>query len=59
MTPSAFLRRGAPGDLAGVTFWINQIASGAMSREAVRKAFVASPEFQSRVAAIIAQGCLQ
>lgn len=55
---NAFMRRGAPGDLAGVNFWIGQIASGAMSRETVRQAFVASGEFQSRVAAIIAQGCL-
>ena len=53
---NAFLRRG--GDLAGVQFWINQIASGARTRESVRQAFVASPEFQSRVAAIIGQGCL-
>jgi hypothetical protein len=40
-----------------VQFWINQIATGARSRENVRQAFVASPEFQARVAAIIAQGC--
>ena len=52
---NAFLRRG--GDLAGVQFWINEIASGARTRESVRQAFVASPEFQSRVAAIIGQGC--
>ncbi len=55
---NAFLRRGAAGDLAGVQFWINQIATGARSRENVRQAFVASPEFQSRVAAVINQGCL-
>ncbi len=53
---NAFLRRG--GDLPGVQFWINQIATGARSREQVRQQFVASPEFQARVAAIIAQGCL-
>ncbi|MEP7216981.1 MAG: DUF4214 domain-containing protein, partial [Anaerolineaceae bacterium] len=56
---NAFLRRGAPGDLAGVNFWIGQIASGAMSRETVRQLFVASPEFQTRVAAVIAQSCVQ
>jgi len=56
---NAFLRRGAPGDNAGVQFWINQIATGARSRANVRQAFVASTEFQSRVAAIINQGCLQ
>jgi hypothetical protein len=53
---NAFLRRG--GDLAGVLFWINEISTGARTRESVRQAFVASPEFQARVAAIINQGCL-
>ncbi len=53
---NAFLRRG--GDLAGVLFWINELSSGARTRENVRQAFVASPEFQARVAAVIAQGCL-
>jgi serralysin len=53
---NAFLRRG--GDLAGVQFWIGQVATGAQTREQVRKAFVASPEFSARVQAIIAQGCL-
>ncbi len=54
---NAFLRRG--GELAGVQFWIAQLDSGARTREGVRQAFVASPEFQARVAAVIAQGCLQ
>jgi len=53
---NAFLRRG--GDLAGVLFWINELSTGARTRENVRQAFVASPEFQARVAAIINQGCL-
>jgi hypothetical protein len=53
---NAFLRRG--GDLAGVQFWINQIATGARTRENVRQAFVGSAEFSARVAAVIAQGCL-
>ncbi|MBZ0249528.1 MAG: DUF4214 domain-containing protein, partial [Burkholderiales bacterium] len=39
-------------------FWINELSSGARTRENVRQAFVASPEFQARVAAVIAQGCL-
>jgi hypothetical protein len=52
---NAFLRRG--GDLTGVQFWINQLDSGAQSREQLRQQFIASPEFQSRVQAIIAQGC--
>jgi len=54
---NAFLRRG--GDLGGVQYWISQIATSARSRENVRQAFVASPEFQARVVAIINQGCLQ
>ncbi|MBX3674519.1 MAG: DUF4214 domain-containing protein [Burkholderiales bacterium] len=53
---NAFLRRG--GDLAGVQFWINELSTGARTRENVRQAFVASPEFQARVASVIAQGCL-
>lgn len=51
-----FLRRG--GDLAGVQYWIGQLDSGAMTREQVRQNFLASPEFQGRVSAIVAQGCL-
>ena len=39
-------------------FWINQIATGASTRENVRQAFVASPEFQARVAAVAAAGCV-
>ncbi len=52
---NAFLRRG--GDLGGVQFWISQLAGGA-TRNAIRAQFLASPEFQGRVSAIIAQGCL-
>jgi len=52
---NAFLRRG--GDLSGVQFWISQLASFDMTREEVRQQFIASPEFQARVAAIVAQGC--
>jgi len=54
---NAFLRRG--GDLDGVKFWINQIDSGARTREQVRQQFVASPEFSGRVQAVINQGCSQ
>jgi alpha-tubulin suppressor-like RCC1 family protein len=53
---NAFLRRG--GDLAGVQFWINQLGSGALTREQVRAAFKDSAEFQARVNAIIAEGCI-
>ncbi len=54
---NAFLRRG--GDLAGVRFWIERLASGASTRDEVRRAFVGSPEFQARVRAIVNQGCMQ
>jgi hypothetical protein len=50
---NAFLRRG--GDLAGVQYWIDQINTGARTRENVRQAFVASPEFNARVNAIVTQ----
>ena len=52
---NAFLRRG--GDLGGVLFWIGQL--GTRTREAIRVEFKNSPEFNARVNAIIAQGCLQ
>jgi hypothetical protein len=41
-----------------VQYWIDSIASGALTREQVRQQFVQSPEFQGRVAQIIAAGCL-
>jgi hypothetical protein len=53
----AFLRRG--GDLTGFQYWVGEINAGRMTRDRVRAEFVKSPEFQARVAAIIAQGCLQ
>ena len=53
---NAFLRRG--GDLAGVQFWIGQVATGTQTREQVRVQFRNSPEFQARVSAVLAQGCL-
>jgi hypothetical protein len=52
---NAFLRRG--GDLGGVQFWIGQLNGGA-TRNSIRQQFITTPEFQGRVAAIIAQGCL-
>jgi hypothetical protein len=51
---NAFLRRG--GDLAGVQFWINQINTNAQTKDQVRKAFIAAPEFAARVNAVIAAG---
>lgn len=52
---NAFLKRG--GDRAGLQFWVDQIDSGARTREEVRREFVGSGEFDARVRAVIAQGC--
>ena len=54
---SAFLKR--PVDAAGFQYWVSQVGTGAQTREQVWQAFVVSPEFQSVVSAIVAQGCLQ
>ena len=53
---NAFLRRG--GDLDGVNFWIAQANTG-MTREELRRAFLASPEFSARTQALVAAGCAQ
>jgi hypothetical protein len=53
---NAFLRRG--GDLPGFQSWVG-LLDGGRPREEVRQQFVASAEFQGRVQAVIAQGCLQ
>ncbi|TXG87852.1 MAG: DUF4214 domain-containing protein, partial [Rhodocyclaceae bacterium] len=52
----AFLRRG--GELTGFDFWVSQLDNGLKTREQLRKEFLNSPEFQSRVQQIISQGCL-
>jgi uncharacterized delta-60 repeat protein len=53
---NGYLRRG--GDLEGVRFWIEQLDSGARTRDQVRRSFMESPEFRARVAAIVAAGCV-
>ncbi len=53
---NAILRRG--GDAGGVSYWLSQLGSGAMTRDQVMAAFLASPEFGSRVTAIVSAGCL-
>jgi len=53
---NAFLRRG--GDAAGVNFWINQLNTSAMDRNTVRSNFLNSPEFGTRVTAMINAGCV-
>ncbi len=52
----AFMRRA--GEEAGFVHWVTQIESGAMTHDQVRQAFMASPEFQSRITAIIELGCM-
>jgi hypothetical protein len=52
---NAVLRRG--GDPSGAQFWIDQLDRGLTTRDAVRRAFIASPEFTNRVNAIVAAGC--
>jgi hypothetical protein len=53
---NGILRRGA--DCAGFNAWVDNLDSG-MSREEVLDAFTDCPEFQSRVQAVIAAGCVQ
>jgi hypothetical protein len=53
---NAFYRRG--GDLAGVQNWIAQLGNGTYTRERERQLFIITPEFQARVARIVAQGCM-
>jgi hypothetical protein len=54
---NTYLRRGPGGDSGGFNFWVGQIAT--KGRDGVRAQFAPSPEFQNRVAAIVAAGCLQ
>jgi hypothetical protein len=53
---NSYLRRGPGGDSAGFGFWVGQLSS--QTRDQVRAAFVPSAEFQSRVSAVVAAGCL-
>jgi hypothetical protein len=51
----AFMRRYATA--SEVNWWVNELNTAARDREQVRRDFIASPEFQGRVNAMIAQGC--
>ena len=51
---NAILRRGA--DCGGFTAWVNYLDSG-NSRVQLLQLFTDSPEFQTRVDAVIAAGC--
>jgi hypothetical protein len=53
---NAYMRRGPGGDSAGFNYWVGQVAT--TGRDGVRAQFVPSIEFQNRVAAVIAAGCL-
>jgi hypothetical protein len=50
-----FMRRYATA--SEVNWWANELNTGARDRDQVRREFIASPEFQGRVNAMIAQGC--
>lgn len=53
---NAFMRRGA--DLFGFRYWVGQIANGTVNRDQARLAFIGTPEFAARVAAIASQPCI-
>jgi hypothetical protein len=51
---NAIMRRG--GDLSGVQYWAGQLQGGA-DRDTLRRQFLASPEFQARLAKVVGAGC--
>lgn len=53
---NAYLRRGPGGDAAGFSYWAGQVPT--LGRDGVRAQFVPSAEFQARVSAVVAAGCL-
>jgi hypothetical protein len=53
----AILRRGP--DPGGFSYWVGQLAAGAITRNALLNAFINSSEFQGRVQTIIDAGCMQ
>jgi hypothetical protein len=53
---NAFLRRG--GDVGGMLFWIDLLNRNVLTRDQVRQQFRVSPEFNARVTAVVAQGCV-
>jgi len=52
---NGFMRRG--GELAGFQYWVNQLATAALTRDQLRRIFLESQEFQARVSAAAAAGC--
>jgi hypothetical protein len=53
---NAILRRGA--DASGRAYWIGVLDQNSLTRSQVLGLFIESPEFQGRVEAVAAQGCL-
>jgi hypothetical protein len=53
----AFMRRGPDPD--GLRYWQGELDAGRRTRDQVRHEFAQSPEFQARVRAVAAQGCMQ
>lgn len=51
----AFMRRGA--DLGGFDFWVDKLGRGTLTRDDVRRAFLATPEFEGRLQKVIDAGC--
>ncbi|HYC36635.1 MAG TPA: DUF4214 domain-containing protein [Usitatibacter sp.] len=54
---NSFLRRG--GETSGVRYWVDELDAGRQTRNDVRIAIVNTPEMNSRVNSVVAQGCLQ
>jgi hypothetical protein len=52
---NAFMRRGA--DLAGVSYWENQLNTLSQTRDQLRQVFLSSPEFQERLKRVADRGC--
>lgn len=52
---NGFMRRGA--DLEGFNYWVNALAANNPGHTAMRKSFIDTPEFASRVKAIVDEGC--
>jgi hypothetical protein len=52
----AFMRRYA--SVSEVSYWVDELNTGARTREQLRQYFIQSLEFQGRVAAMINEGCL-
>jgi hypothetical protein len=50
-----FMRRYAGAE--DVNYWVNELDTISMTRENLRQFFIQSPEFQTRITAMITEGC--